>query len=97
VRNHCHLFGNQRNNKTISKEQPPKVRPSGPLTIQTLTEDSDDEDDDFSDSVSDLDGSERLSEESSSEDEENESESESEHEHGSDAVAEELEENSHLD
>ena len=96
VRDHCHLFGNQRNN-TISKEPPPKVRSSGPLTIQTLTEDSDDEDDDFSASVSDLDGSEGLSEESSSDDEENHGD-ENEHEHDSDAVKEELEEDlGHLD
>lgn len=88
VRNHRHLFGNQ-TNKTISKEQPLKVQPTGPLTIRTLTEASDDEDDDFSASVSDLDGSERLSEESSSEDEDNEDENEggSEDEHGSDEGA----------
>ena len=89
VRGHCHLFGNQRN-KTVSKEQPPKVRSSGPLTIQTLTEESDDEDDDFSASVSDLDGSERLSEESSSDDEDNGNENENEHGHGSDADSEDL-------
>ena len=96
VRAHCHLFGNQRS-KTISKEQPPKVQPSGPLTIQTLAEDSEDDDDDFSASVSDLDGSERLSEEeSSSEDEEDENENE--HERDSDAVTDELEEDlSHVD
>jgi len=86
VRSHRHLFGNQRN-KTISKEDLPKVQPAGPLTIRTLTEESDDEDDDFSASVSDLDGSEGLSEESSSEDDE-ENENESKHgsvdEHGSD-------------
>ena len=73
VRNHRHLFGNQKD-KTISKDQPPKVQPTGPLTIHTLVEASDDEDDDFSTSVSDLDGSERLSEESSSEDEGSEDE-----------------------
>ena len=98
VRDHCHLFGNQKN-KTISKEKPPKVQSSGPLTIQTLTGESDDEDDDFSASVSDLDGSERLSEESSSEDEDNGdgdgdgdgSEHGSGYENGSDADAEGLE------
>ena len=96
VRNHCHLFGNQRN-KMISKEPPPKVQSSGPLTIQTLIGDSDDEDDDFSASVSDLDGSERLSEESSSEDEEDADGDE--HGHDSDAVKDELEEEEldHLD
>ena len=95
VRDHRHLFGNQRN-KSKSKEQPLKVQSSGPLTIQTLTENSDDEDDDFSASVSDLDGSERLSEESTSEDDE-ENENESELEDGSDAVAEDLSEDlSHL-
>jgi hypothetical protein len=87
VRDHCHRFGNQRN-KTISKEQLPKVQSNGPLTIHTLTEGSDDDDDDFSASVSDLDGSERLSEESSSEDEENGNGNE--HEHDSDADAEDL-------
>ena len=87
VRDHCHLFGNQRN-KAISKEKPLKFQSSGPLTIQTLTEDSDDEDDDFSASVSDLDGSERLSEESSSEDEENRNGNE--HGHDSDIDAEDL-------
>ena len=94
VRAHCHLFGNQRN-KTISKEQPPIAQSSGLLTIQTLTEDSEEDDDDFSASVSDLDGSERLSEESSSEDEEDENENEND----SDEVTEELEEEdlSHLD
>jgi hypothetical protein len=94
VRNHRHLFGNQRN-KTISEEEPPKIQPTGPLTIRTLTEESDDEDDDFSASVSDLDGSERLSEESSSEDEGNEDENENKHgsgdEHNSDAETEDLE------
>ena len=91
VRNHCHRFGNQKN-KTISKEHHPKVQSNGPLTIQTLIEESDDEDDDFSASVSDLDGSEGLSEESSSEDEENGSGSGNgnEHEHESDADAEDL-------
>ena len=78
VRSHRHLFGDQKN-KTISKEEPPKVQPTGPLTIRTLTEESDDDDDDFSASVSDLDGSERLSEESSSEDESNEDEAEIKH------------------
>ena len=81
-----HLFGNQRG-KTISKEDLPKVQPTGPLTIRTLTDESDDEDDDFSACVSDLDGCEGLSEESSSEDDE-ENENESKHgsvdEHGSD-------------
>ena len=90
VRDHCHLFGNQRN-KTISKEQLPKVQYNGPLTIQTLAEESDEEDDDFSANVSDLDGSERLSEESSSEDEENGNENENEHEQGSDADTEDVE------
>lgn len=81
----------------ISKEPPPKVQSSGPLTIQTLIGDSDDEDDDFSASVSDLDGSERLSEESSSEDEEDANGDE--HGHDSDAVKDELEEEEldHLD
>ena len=99
VRDHCHLFGNQRN-KTISKEEPPKVKFSGPFTIHTLTEDSDDEDDDFSASVSDLDGSERLSEESSSEDEDNGNGDEQEHNSDADADADEEDlgdEVSHLD
>ena len=69
VRNNCHPIRNQ---KTVSK--PPQ--PTGRLTIHTLTEASDDEDDDFSDSVSDLDGSEKLSGESSSEDEHNGNENE---------------------
>jgi hypothetical protein len=91
VQSHCHLFGNQKN-KTVSKGGPPRVQPTGPLTINTLTQQSDDEDDDFSASVSDLDGSERLSEESSSEDEDNhEDEHGSGDEHGSDTDMEDLE------
>jgi len=86
VRNHRHRFANQKN-KTISKEQPPKVQLNGPLTIRTLTEESDDEDDDFSASVSDLDGSERFSEESSSENEDNGNEGGSGDEHDSNGDA----------
>ena len=71
VRDHCHLLFRNQRNKTISRKQLPKVQSGGPLTIQTSTGESDDGDDDFSASVSDLDGSERLSEENSSEDEDN--------------------------
>ncbi|KAF8153947.1 histone chaperone Rttp106-like-domain-containing protein [Crassisporium funariophilum] len=65
VRNHRHMFGK----KKASEEPVPKARSNGPVTIRMLQEDSDSDDEDFSVSVSDLDGSERLSDDSSSSDE----------------------------
>ncbi|KAF8809854.1 hypothetical protein BYT27DRAFT_7232117 [Phlegmacium glaucopus] len=87
VRRHRHLFGNQRKRTIPEEQQSPKVQPTGPLTIHALTEGSDDDDDDFSASVSDLDGSEGSSEETSSEDGDNENEGGSRGERGSDGNA----------
>ena len=96
VRNHRHLFGGNHKDKTTSEENPPPVQPTGPLTIRTLMDESDDEDGDFSARVSDLDGSERLSEESSSE-EENEGSSEDEHNSGENLSVEEEDEDDEMD
>ncbi|KAF8968792.1 histone chaperone Rttp106-like-domain-containing protein [Flammula alnicola] len=66
VRNHRHLFG--KIGSSAAKEKVPlPVQTSGPLTIRTLMDVSDDEDEDFSANISDLDGSERSSNEGSSE------------------------------
>ncbi|KAF9476895.1 hypothetical protein BDN70DRAFT_838553 [Pholiota conissans] len=71
VRNHRHLFGKATGEEERKKEEAAaKAQNQGPITIRTMMEGSDSEDDDFSTSVSDLDGSERSSDESSSEDEE---------------------------
>ncbi|KAF5329475.1 hypothetical protein D9619_009125 [Psilocybe cf. subviscida] len=69
VRNHRHLFGKATSSQDAEPAMPPPRQ--GPMTIRDLLEDEDEEDDeDFEASVSDLDGSERLSSgDSSSEDE----------------------------
>lgn len=72
VRNHRHLFGKVTPSQVVEPVKPPPRQ--GPMTIRDLLEDDDEEDDeDFEASVSDLDGSERLSSgDSSSEDEDGE-------------------------
>jgi len=74
VRNHRHMFGSDGaplDKKGKGKEKEvikSKSIPSGPLTIQSLPDESDDDDDEFrDDGVSDLDGSDGSSSEESEE------------------------------
>ncbi|KAF4611597.1 hypothetical protein D9613_003653 [Agrocybe pediades] len=63
VKHHRHLFGKTEEGEKELEDPQPKPQHSGPVTIHNLLDGSDDEeDDDFSVSVSDLDGSERSSE-----------------------------------
>ncbi|PPQ94272.1 hypothetical protein CVT25_004928 [Psilocybe cyanescens] len=75
VRKHRHLFEKPKILSSTAAEgtvvAPPeklKVKNTGPMTIRTMDEGSDSEDEDFSTSVSDLDGSERSSDGDSSDD-----------------------------
>lgn len=87
VRNHRHLFGktegsNSKVEDESDKKTEAKAQFAGPVTIHTLQDGSDDEDDDFSVSVSDLDGSEHSSQEGDSSDEEGGGEEGSDEEEG---------------
>ena len=68
VRSHRHLFGRAPGAppEDVPKDVKMKVVNSGPMTIRTLMDGSDSEDEDFSASVSDLDGSERSTDGDSS-------------------------------
>ncbi|CAA7262680.1 unnamed protein product [Cyclocybe aegerita] len=61
VRNHWHLFGRTGSEEEGVSKPKPKVQNLGPMTIRTLQDESDDEDEDFETDVSSLDGSEALS------------------------------------
>lgn len=70
VRSHRHLFGTTKTEmskgKGKEKEERPKLVHTGPMTINSIADDSDEEDEEFNAGVSELDGSEATSDESSS-------------------------------
>ena len=79
VGGHRHLFGSGKDKGKGKEVVGPKTTmvPAGPLTIQNLPDESDDEDAEFVvDCPSDLDGSERMSEEEEEDGEESGSEAE---------------------
>ncbi|PPQ64900.1 hypothetical protein CVT24_008241 [Panaeolus cyanescens] len=62
IRKFRNLFGRNMVNGTLEPAPEPvkqKAAPAGPVTIRNLMDESDEEDDDFETSISDLDGSER--------------------------------------
>ncbi|KJA22653.1 hypothetical protein HYPSUDRAFT_186028 [Hypholoma sublateritium FD-334 SS-4] len=104
VRSHRHLFGRAPGAlpEEDSKDVKMKAVNSGPLTIRTLMEGSDSEDDDFSASVSDLDGSEQSTDGNTSDEdvgdkESGEHDSEADAEGSADDLKEEEEEEEELD